>query len=80
VAVGLPRSPTLLRLEFRLVTRSERVLAGEAAVIGPSSLNEQSVELRVGAADRNEEVYLEVRTENGATARFPTSLETTLGT
>jgi hypothetical protein len=89
VAVRLPRSSTPMRLELRLVTRSERVLAREAAVVGPSTLDGQSVELRVGGsmrptaaptgvvagAGRNEEIYLEVQTEYGATARFPTSLE-----
>jgi hypothetical protein len=94
VAVRLPRSATPMRLEFRLITRSERVLAYEAAVIGPTSPAGQSVELRIGesmppkaaptgvvaGAGRNEEIYLEVRTENGATARFPTSIEATLGT
>lgn len=77
VAVRLPRSSTPTRLEFRLVTRSERVLAYETAVIGPSSPAGQSVELRIAGAEPKEEIYLEVRNENGATARFPTSIEAT---
>jgi hypothetical protein len=94
VAVRLPSSPTPMRLEFRLVTSSERVLAYKTAIIGPSTPAGQSVELKIGGsmppkgapagvvagAGRNEKIYLEIRTENGATARFPTSMEAALGT
>jgi hypothetical protein len=83
VAVRLPRSSTPLRLEFRLVTSSDRVLARQTALVGPSTLDGQSVELAVGAAMRpqpKEKIYLEVHTDDGATARFPTALEAALGT
>jgi hypothetical protein len=92
VAVRLPRATTPTRLEFRLVTASARVLARRTTVIGPSTPDGQSVELRVGdsvrpeaaptpvGGGRTEAIYLELRTENGATARFPTSLQAALGT
>jgi hypothetical protein len=93
IVVRLPRVSTPTRLEFRLVTASERVLARETAVVGPSSGDAQSVELGTGGATRakvlsagvgadehHEKVYLEVQNEKGATARFPTSFEVALGT
>jgi hypothetical protein len=83
MVVRLPRSSTQMRLEFRLVTASDRVLARETAVVGPSSTDAQSVELSSGvaaAAARSEKLYLEVQNENGATARFPTSFEVVSGT
>jgi hypothetical protein len=78
VAVRLPHSPTTERLEFRLVTASHRTLAQKTAVIGPSTPEGQSIELEVGNSTRpREPIYLEVRTESGTSARFPTSLELT---
>ena len=83
---------TVTRLEFRLVTDSARVLARQTAVIGPTTPEGESVELRVSdavrrtaaaahaGAARTEEIYLELRTEDGATARFPTSMRAALGT
>ncbi len=91
VAVRLPRSSKPMQLEFRLVTASHRVLAHETAVIGPSTPEGTSVQLDVGGAMQpdisrasrapraataaGEAIYLEVQTDGGATARFPTSLE-----
>jgi hypothetical protein len=85
VAVRLPHSSTPTRLDFRLVTASERVLAERSALVGPSTPDGQSIELAVGAAARpgasqvgapaSEPIFLEVRTERGGAARFPTSME-----
>ena len=80
VAVRLPHSSTPTRLEFRLVTPSHRVLAQKTAFIGPSSPDSQSIELELGgAAGTNEAIFLEVQTESGASARFPTAIEAPVG-
>jgi hypothetical protein len=89
VAVRLPRSSTPTRLAFRLVTASHRVIAEKTALIGPSSPDGQSIDLEVGGATRSnarqgsasasEAIFLEVRTESGASARFPTPMEVALG-
>jgi hypothetical protein len=80
LAVRLPHSSTPTHLEFRLVTTSGRVLAQKAAFIGPSSPDPQSIDLELGrAAGTSEKIFLEVRTEGGVSARFPTSMETPLG-
>jgi hypothetical protein len=80
LAVRLPHSATPARLEFRLVTTSGRVLAQKAAFIGPSSPDAQSIDLEIGrAAGTSEEIFLEVQTEGGASARFPTSMQAPLG-
>jgi hypothetical protein len=76
VAVRLPRAQTPARLEFRLVTASHRIVAQKTAFVGPSLPEGRSVELDLGpAALPNEELFLEVRTEQGASARLPTSME-----
>jgi hypothetical protein len=94
VAVRLPRASRSVRLEFRLVTRSGRILARQNAVIGPATRDGESVELRVteamrseaaptgvpGGARPTEEMFLEVQSENGATSRFPTAIEARVGT
>ena len=80
VAVRLPRSSTPTRLEFRLVTKSHRVLAQKIAFIGPSSPDPQSIDLEVGGVARtSEEIFLEVHTEGGASSRFPTSMQVPVG-
>ena len=80
LAVRLARSSTSARLEFRLVTSSHRVLARKTAFVGPSSPDGQSIELQVGDSTRpKEEIYLEVQAENGASSRFPTSIEVATG-
>lgn len=75
LAVRLPRASTPTRLEFRLVTASARVLAQKTAFVGPSSPEGQSIELDVGGVATREKIYLEMRSETGASARFPTSME-----
>jgi hypothetical protein len=75
LAVRLPHATTPARLEFRLVTSSGRVLAQQTAFVGPSSPEGQSIDLDVGATSTREKITLEMRTETGASARFPTSLE-----
>jgi len=81
VAVRLPRASAPMHLEFRLVTDSERVLARRTAVIGPSIHDGQSIDLGVVAgAGRSEKIYLEILTDNGTRARFPTSIEDRSGT
>jgi hypothetical protein len=83
VAVRLPRASTPTRLELRLVTASHRVLARKTASTGPSSQEVQSIDLELGEAARprqgglgtGEEIFLEVQTERGASARFPTPME-----
>ncbi len=80
VAVRLPHSATPARLEFRLVTASRRVLAQKTALVGPSSPDSQSIDLEIGRAARaGEQIFLEVQTEGGASARFPTSMEAPVG-
>jgi hypothetical protein len=76
VAVRLPATSKPTQLEFRLVTADHRILAKKTALVGPTSRGE-SLELRIGDAmrpGRNETIYLEVASANGA-ARFPTSLQ-----
>ena len=85
VSVRLPCASTPMKLEFRLVTASHRIVAHETALIGPSTPAGKSVELgSAGSLKSNplqaagahgEPIYLEVQPEGGATARFPTSLE-----
>jgi hypothetical protein len=83
VAVRLPRAKTPTWLEFRLVTASHRVVAQKTAFIGPSTPDGQSIDLVVGEATRSngaaagarDPIFLEVETERGASARFPTSIE-----
>ena len=76
LAVRLPRSPNPARLELRLVTTSNRVVARKSASIGPSTREGQSVELDVGGSTPpHEAVHLEVVSETGASARLPTAIE-----
>ena len=75
VAVRLPAAAKPTQLEFRLVTADHRILAKKTALVGPDTQG-QSLELQISDAmrpGRNETIYLEVATANGA-ARFPTSL------
>lgn len=74
VAVRVPDSQRDARLELRLVTDKQRVVARTTANVGPK-LHGQTVELRVAAAERSEPLYLEVVGANGQTARFPTAME-----
>ena len=75
LAVRLPHPSTPTRLEFRLVTASHRILAQRTAFVGPSTPDGQSIELDAGGSMRpQEEIHLEVHTEGGASARFPTSI------
>jgi len=48
LAVRLPRLSRPTRLEFRLVSSADRILAREVVSVGPSDLQGQSVELRIG--------------------------------
>lgn len=84
VAVRLPQSSKPMRLEFRVVTASHRVVAHKTASIGPSIVAGQSVDLELGDSVRRNAatgernggaLYLEVQTEGGATSRFPTPIE-----
>jgi hypothetical protein len=83
VAVRLPRATTPTRLELRLVTACHRVVAQKTALVGPSTPDGQSIDLVVDQALRSngpatgarDQIFLEVQTEGGASARFPTSLE-----
>ena len=76
LAVRLPRSPNPARLELRLVTASNRVVARKLASIGPSTREGQSLEFDVGDSTESQEaVHLEVVTETGASARLPTAIE-----
>jgi hypothetical protein len=76
LAVRLPRSPNPARLELRLVTASNRIVARRLASIGPFSREGQSLELGVGdSTEPHEAVQLEIVTETGASARLPTSIE-----
>jgi hypothetical protein len=77
LSVRLPESETPSQIGFRLVTSQHRVLAEKKALLGPT-VHGQSVELQVKDWLRpyaNEKVYLEVVAANGASARFPTSME-----
>lgn len=84
VAVRLPQSSKPMRLEFRVVTASHRVVAHKTASIGPSIAAGQSIDLELGDSVRRNAatgegnggaLYLEVQTEGGATSRFPTPIE-----
>lgn len=84
VAVRLPQSSRPMRLEFRVVTASHRVVAHKTASIGPSIAAGQSIDLELGNSLRRNAatgernggaLYLEVQTEGGATSRFPTPIE-----
>jgi len=76
LAVRLPRSSNPARLELRLITASNRVVARKLAWIGPSTREGQSLELDVGdSTEPQEAVHLEVVTETGARARLPTAIE-----
>ncbi len=74
LAVRLPRSAAPARLEVRLVTASRRVIAQRTARVGPSTPDGQSIELAAPESTR-ERVYLEIESDTGGSARFPTSLE-----
>lgn len=83
VAVRLPRSSKPMRLEFQVVTTSHRVVAHKTASVGPSIAAGQSIDLELGdsirpdvaAGGKTAALYLEVQTEGGVTARFPTPIE-----
>jgi hypothetical protein len=95
LAVRLPSSSKPIRLEFRVVTASNGVVAHRTVAIGPSTPAGESVDLSLGdsirangadagAAQRERErgrglgpLYLEVQTDGGAFARFPTPIEVT---
>lgn len=89
VAVRLPPSAKAMRLEFRVVTSSHRVVARKAASIGPSSLGDESVDFEIGETIRqsvargvvgkSEELFLEVQTDGGESERFPTPFEMAQG-
>lgn len=72
LSVRLPRLSRPTRLEFRLVSSANRILAREVVSVGPSDLQGRSVEL--GAADGREPMFLEIVREDGASARLAQSL------
>jgi hypothetical protein len=74
VAVRLPHASTPTRLQFRLVTSSQRIVAQKTAFVGPST-HGQSIDLDLRGVATREKITLEMRTETGASARFPTSME-----
>lgn len=79
VAVRLPESSKPASLHFRLVTSSHRVVARKTVAIGPLTAHGQSIELQLGGAASDEEVYLEVQTDEGVSARLATSIEVASG-
>jgi hypothetical protein len=73
MVMRLPDSPRHAPLEFRLVTSDRRVLVRKLAVVG-SDVHGQAIDLQLGAPVQ-ETIYLEVMNADGASARFPTSIE-----
>ena len=75
LAVKVPASTEPTQLELRLVTAERRIVAQQAAVVGPS-VEDTTVELAFRDALRAEPdqpLYLEVATARGV-ARYPTAI------
>jgi hypothetical protein len=73
VAVRLPQSAKPARLDLRLVTADRQIVAQRTALVGPS-VGPRSVELQVAWAI-HDTLYLEIVSEDGASLRFPTSIQ-----
>jgi len=78
VALQVPHASRPGQVEFRLVTASNRVLARKVALVGPGHSRGESIDLQV-SAPVEEPVYLEVESQDGAsagkTARLSAALE-----
>jgi hypothetical protein len=75
VSLRVPESAQPAQLQVRLVSSDQHVVASKTATVGPD-IHGQTIELAVAAEpSRNGPLYLEVVGADGASARFPTTME-----